>query len=266
MTANPCRDPGTDAADTAAPGASRRAVLRALVLPAGAVALGGCTGPSRVAAVAPPPREEPFGQARMEQDGTRTFRNLELHDQDGRRVRFHDDLVRDRIFAATFGYALCPGICGRMADNMRAASELLGPVMGDPVFFYSFSLAEDTPSRMREEMERRGIHGRPGWRYLTGPKEAIREIRWSFGFYDAGEEDTLGSPGTHTAMIRFGNHRLDSWSSCPSLAPPETIAASIAWLYPSDRRPSLPALDRVRGNGAQPIPGFVPPAPLVAQR
>ncbi|MBM4106866.1 MAG: SCO family protein [Phycisphaerae bacterium] len=260
MTANPCRDPGTDAS------ASRRAALRTLLLPAGVVAFGGGAGLSRIAAGASQPREAPFGQARIESDGTRTFRNVELHDQDGRRVRFHDDLVRDRIFAATFGYALCPGICRRMADNMRAASELLGPIMGDPVSFYSFSLAEDTPSRLREEMERRGIYGRPGWRYLTGPTEAIREIRWSFGFYDAGEEDTLGSPGTHTAMVRFGNHRLDSWNSCPSLAPPETIAASVVWLFPSCRRPSLPAVDRLRGSGAQRIPGFVPPAPLVAQR
>lgn len=266
MTANACPDPGTDAVAPAAAIASRRAALRALLLPAGAAALGGCAGTARVAAVAGPAREASFGQSRIGPDGTRTFRNAVLHDQDGRRVLFHDDLVRDRIFAATFGYALCPGICGRMADNMRTASELLGPVMGDPVCFYSFSLAEDTPAQMREEMERRGLYGRPGWRYLTGPKEAIREIRWSFGFYDDGEEDTLGSPGTHTAMVRFGNHRLDSWSSCPSLAPPETIAASIVWLYPSDRRPSLPALERVRDGGARPIPGFVPPAPLVAQR
>lgn len=243
---------------------SRRSALRALLIPAGAAILGGCASATRLGGAAPAAHDPGFGTSRLERDGTRTFKNHLVYDQDGKRLRFQDDLVRGHIFAATFGYSKCRGICGRMAGNMQAAAELLGPLMGRPVRFYNFSLAEDTPDEMKEAMEFRGIYGRPGWKYLTASAEVIREIRWSFGFFDVGEEDTLGQPGTHTGMVRFGNHPLDKWSSCPALGSPASIAASIVWLYPADRRPVVSGLDGEYGGG-RPIPGFVPPEPLSAE-
>lgn len=244
---------------------SRRSALRALLIPAGAAILGGCASATRVGETASIPQDPNFGKARMEPDGTRTFKNLLVYDQDGKRLRFHDDLVRGQVFAATFGYSKCRGICGRMAANMLAAADILGPLMGNPVRFYNFSLAEDTPAEMKEAMEFRGVYGRPGWKYLTASAETIREIRWSFGFFDVGEADTLGDPGTHTGMVRFGHHAFDKWSSCPALGNPGSVASSIVWLYPADQRPALAGLDIELGGGGTPIPGFVPPKPLSAQ-
>lgn len=244
----------------------RRAALRSLLIPAGAALLGGCASATRIAGDSPSPAHEPgYGGTRAEPDGTRTFKNFVLHDQDGKRVRFHDDLVRGQVFAATFGYVKCRGICGRMASNMQRAADILQPLMGNPVRFYNFSLAEDSPEDLRESMEFRGLYGKPGWRYLTASADVIREIRWSFGFFDVGEEDTLGQPSTHTGMVRFGHHALDKWSSCPSLGNPESIASNIVWLYPADRRPSLPGLNPSALRHASPIPDYVPRKPLVAQ-
>lgn len=253
-----------DSPGQAGPEPSRRSALRALLIPAGAAILGGCASATRLGDTAPAAHDSGFGTSRLEPDGTRTFKNHLVYDQDGKRLRFQDDLIRGHIFAATFGYSKCRGICGRMAANMQAAADLLGPLMGHPVRFYNFSLAEDTPDEMKEAMEFRGLYGKPGWRYLTASAEVIREIRWSFGFFDVGEEDTLGQPATHTGMVRFGHHPLDKWSSCPALGSPASIAASITWLYPADRRPSVAGLDGELGGGL-PIPGFVPPKPLSAQ-
>ena len=245
-------------------GFDRRSALRALLVPAGAAVLGGCSTATRLVQQSPEAADSDLGRTHFEPDGTRTFHNHVLYDQDGRKLRFHDDLIRGQVFAASFGYVKCRGICGRISNNMLEASELLGGVMGNPVRFYSFSLTEDSPSDMREAMEFRGIYGKPGWTYLTGSPEAIRDIRWSFGFFDATGDDTLGDPATHTGMIRFGNHALDKWSSCPALGSPASIAASIVWLYPADRRPVVAGLDGELGGGL-PIPGFVPPKPLSAE-
>jgi len=244
---------------------SRRNALSGALLPATMLLLGGCMGGRREekahAQLEVPARR---GGSARRPDGTRVFRNHALVDQDGRTVRFQEDLVEARVFAATFQYAKCNGICRNMTEKMTAAADLLDSAMGHPIQFYMFSLAEDSPADMKAYMEERGIYGRPGWKYLTASAEVIREIRWSFGFFDVGEEDTLGQPGTHTGMVRFGNHPLDKWSSCPALANPASIAASIVWLYPADRRPVVSGLDGEYGSGGQPIPGFVPPEPLSA--
>ena len=218
--------------------------------------------PATTALAGSAPSAPGFRTPRFGADGTRTFPNLVLHDQDGRRLLFHDDLIRGRVFAATFGYVKCTGICGRMAANLAAAADLLGPAMGHPVRFYTFSLAEDSPADMKRAMQDRGLEGRPGWTYLTGSAGTIREIRHAFGFFDRGGEDTLGSPGTHTGMVRFGHHALDKWSACPSLGPPASIAKSILWLFPADRRPAIAGPVRPEGSGGTPIPGFVTPEPL----
>lgn len=244
---------------------ARRAALRALLIPAGAAVLGGCASSTRLVQEAPALPANDLGRTRMEPDGTRTFHNHVLYDQDGRKVRFHDDLVRGQVFAASFGYVKCRGICGRMSNNMLEAADLLGGTMGNPVRFYNFSLAEDSPADMRESMEFRGVYGKPGWTYLTGSPEAIRDIRWSFGFFDAGENDTQGDPATHTGMVRFGNHSLDKWSSCPGLGNPANIARSVVWLFPSDRRPQVAGTEYEGTNNARPIPGWTPRAPLSAQ-
>ena len=263
---NKIQDRGAEGAESTLH--ARRSALRSLLVPAGAAILGGCATATRLetAPAATAAHDPSFGRTRMEPDGTRTFKNLVVYDQDGRRLRFHDDLIRGQVFAATFGYVKCRGICGRIAANMELAAELLGSHMGRPIRFYNFSLAEDTPGEMRESMEFRGLYGRPGWTYLTASAETIREIRHSFGFFDVGEDDTLGQPGTHTGMARFGNHPYDKWSSCPALANPETIASSIIWTFPVDQRPAIAGLDtNVGGIRGNPIPGFVPPQPLVAQ-
>ena len=246
--------------------ANRRSALRALMIPAGAAVLSGCSSVTRLAQEpAPAVSDEEVGRMRRDASGVRTFKNYVLYDQDGRKLYFHDDLIRGQIFAAGFGYAKCQGICGRISGNLVEASGMLGDLMGNPVRFYTFSLAQDSPADMREAMETRGIIGKPGWKYLTGSPEAIRYIRCSFGFFDVGEQDTLGVPETHTGMIRFGHHSLDKWSSCPGLGTPTSIASSVGWLLPPDRRPDFASMNRNVPHKARPIPGWTPPKPLVAK-
>jgi protein SCO1/2 len=202
-----------------------------------------------------------LGACRMEPDGTRSFRNHELVDQDGRTVRFQDDLIRGQVFAATFMYVHCTGICQDMTRRMGEAHELLAPVMGKPVRFYSFSLAEDTPADMKAYMKARGIDGRAGWSFLSAPKAVIRDIRWAFGFFDPNEEIDTRLDG-HTGMARFGNHATDKWSACPALGNPSLIARGVVGVLPYEQRALVSALEREERHPARRDPNWRPVAPL----
>ncbi|MGA1223849.1 MAG: SCO family protein, partial [Phycisphaerales bacterium] len=200
---------------------SRRGVFRSLVLPMTGLALGGCAASMRQ------PKSEyadssefpnRLGAHVMRPDGTRAFRNHKLFNQDGKIVRFQDDLIEGKVFSANFMYVHCKGICPNMTARLMEAYELLRPVMGSRVQFYSFSLAEDPPQDLREYMEERGLYGAPGWQFLSGTPEVIKDIRWAFGLYDLNEE-VDNDLSQHTGMARYGTHRIDKWAACPILGP-----------------------------------------------
>ena len=241
---------------------SRRAAFGGLFLPAAGLLLGGCATAGRNAA----PRadaEIPGGRGAfaMRPDGTRQFRNHELVDQDGRKVRFHDDLVEGQIFGATFQYANCKGICADMTMKMKETYELLQPVMGKPVQFYMFSLAGDSPEDMRAFMKARGVYGLPGWRFFSGSNEAITDIRWAFGFGDPNEDLDQRLEG-HTGMVRFANHRLDKWAACPAQGNPAATARLLVRLFPSTERPQLAGVASKIADPAPAMKNWTPAPPL----
>jgi len=242
---------------------SRRASFGSLFLPAAGLLLAGCAnGVKRAAEPASDDANFPAkrGAFIMRADGTRQFRNHALVDQDGRKVRFQDDLVEGQVFGATFQYANCRGICANMTEQMKKAYELMRPVMGSPVQFYMFSLAEDTPADMKAYMQARGIYGQPGWRFFSGSREAITDIRWAFGFGDPNEELDQNLEG-HTGMVRFGNHRLDKWAACPAQGSPEATARLLVRMFPSTERPDLPGIKSKIADPVHPIKNWTPALP-----
>jgi protein SCO1/2 len=243
---------------------SRRASLRSLLLPTTALLAGCASTQPRPGATDDSAGDVGFpqraGASVIRTNGTRAFRNHVLQDQDGRTVRFQQDLIEGQVFAAVFMYVNCKGICSDMIGQMIGAYDLLTPVMGNPVRFYTFSLAQDSPEAMKGYMQSRGIYGRPGWTFLTGTPEVIKDIRWGFGFFDPNEE-VDGNLEAHTGMARFGNHRLDKWSSCPALANPLMTARSVVALFPPGERPQIAALQDSETVPARPIPNYRPAPP-----
>jgi len=233
---------------------ARRAALLGLLFPAAAL-LSGCASRAASARAERPEIRGGPGAFAMNADGTRSFRDHELVDQDGKRVRFQTDLVEGRVFAATFMYVKCNGICRDLVSRMREAHALLAPVMGDPVQFYSFSLAEDSPEDMKRYMAEHGLDRLRGWRMLSGASEAIRDIRWAFGFFEPNEELDRNI-SKHTGMARFGNHRTDKWSACPALGAPEGIARGVIGVLPREDCARIEWYARQHRQNGRPIPGW----------
>ncbi len=255
---------------------TRRSLMGSMLVPAAALLLGGCSRALKAGSDGATSDERPLaakgiefpegpGAQLVRADGTRVFRNHKLVDQDGRVAYFQDDLIEGRVFAATFQYAKCNGICGSMTARMAEAYDLLKPIMDKPVQFYAFSLASDAPADMKKFMVDHGIYGRPGWRFFSGSPEAIKDIRWAFGFGDPNEEVDSSLTG-HTGMARFGHHKFDKWSACPALANPEQTAIAMVSLFPADQRPQIAGLCRPADIPSTKIPGYVPRAPLRANQ
>ena len=60
------------------------------------------------------------------EDQRRYFPNLVLTAQDGRKLKFYDDLVKDKIVIFNMFYAKCEGICSPITRNLVRLQNVLG--------------------------------------------------------------------------------------------------------------------------------------------
>ena len=70
----------------------------------------------------------------------RYFPNVELTTHEGKKVRFYDDLIKDKIVIINFMYAECKGICPGITANLLKVQKLLGNRIGRDIFMYSITL------------------------------------------------------------------------------------------------------------------------------
>lgn len=159
----------------------------------------------------------------------RNLPNVAVQDQDGRELRFYDDLMKDKIVTINFFYAKCEGICPTVTANLAKAQKILGERVGREIFMTSISLKpeHDTPAVLKEYagMFKAG----PGWSFLTGKPADIELLRRSLGFTNLDprlDQDT----SQHIGNVRMGNEPLMIWAACPGMSRPEFIAKSITWM------------------------------------
>jgi len=197
-------------------GLTRRTWLAALGLaPLAGALVAWATGKKSVSASGPAlsPRE------RMQK---RHLPNLELTTHEGKKLRFYDDLVKDRKVVINFMYANCEGICVPVTTNLVQVQKMLDGRVGRDIFFYSITLKpeEDTPEDLKQYAQMHGVG--PGWLFLTGTPEDIEALRRGLGYsYDDPEEDADKS--NHIGMVRLGIEPALRWSATPGMARPQQI-------------------------------------------
>lgn len=154
------------------------------------------------------------------------FPNVALWTHEGRRVRFYDDLVRDKSVVINFMYSRCRGVCPGITQNMLRVQKLLEDRMGRDLFMYSVSIKpeEDTPELLGKYAE--SVGAKQGWYFLTGDADDIERIRRGLGAVEL-DPAVDADKSQHIGMLRFGNDRLDRWAACPGGANPKWIARSI---------------------------------------
>ena len=98
------------------------------------------------------------------QDGAEWFTNVEVKTQDGRTLRFYDDLMKGKILLVNFFFTECDGICPRMTQNLVGVQKLLAPRVGKDIFMYSIRLEpeHDTPEKTGTAYAGRTVPGPVG--------------------------------------------------------------------------------------------------------
>jgi protein SCO1/2 len=181
--------------------------------------------------------------ATAEPDGARrsgarptNFPNVTLYTQEGKEVKFYDDLIRGKVVAINMMYAECEGICPIATSNLVRVQELLGERVGRDVFMYSLTLQPelDTPQRLKEYAEMHDV--KPGWLFLTGVRADIQQLRYCLGFFDLNPA-VDSDRATHTGMVRIGNDAYGRWTTSPALTSPEQIVATIKHVDRPGARP-----------------------------
>jgi protein SCO1 len=149
------------------------------------------------------------------------FPNVALTTQDGRQVRFYDDLVRGKVVLINFMFTTCTAQCPTNTLNLSKVQDALGDRVGRDVFLISISVdpEHDTPSTLKAYAER--FHARPGWTFVTGTHADIDTIRRRLGVRD---NDDLTQ---HTGMLIYGNEAYGRWASTPVMQNPKTIAGVV---------------------------------------
>jgi protein SCO1/2 len=153
---------------------------------------------------------------------------------DGLRVRFHSDLLRDRVVLVSMMYAQCNDRCPPMTQNLKRVHRMLGDRAGRDVFIYSISLLPefDRPADLRAYRQLHDIG--PGWTFLTGTRDDVEQIRVGMGFFDP-DPKLDADLGQHIGMVRIGNDALNRWCMAPILAEPNIILEGLMAVDPVSR-------------------------------
>jgi protein SCO1 len=162
--------------------------------------------------------------------------DLDVVNQDGKKLRFYDDLIAGRIVLINFFYAECEKTCPPMTANLVKVQKLLGDRVGKDIFMYSLTLKpqHDSPEVLKHYAQMYEV--KPGWQFLTGTPEVMETLRRKLGFIDP-DPAVDADKSTHIGIVLYGNDSLNRWSACPALTKASEIARSISWLDPGPHAP-----------------------------
>jgi protein SCO1 len=183
-----------------------------------ALALGAVLAPA--AAPAPALAPAPAEAQADHRWGRDYFPNFEMQDQDGRRLRFYDDVIAGKVVSINFIYTACGDVCPLDTAQLRRVQQILGDRVGRDVHMVTISLnpTRDTPAQLRQFMRTYGVG--PGWTFLTGSAADVVTLQQRFGLRPADER----SLREHDTSIIVGNERTAQWIKRSAYENPQLLA------------------------------------------
>jgi cytochrome oxidase Cu insertion factor (SCO1/SenC/PrrC family) len=132
--------------------------------------------------------------------------DLELRDQEGRKVRFYSDLIKDKVVVLSFYYTSCNYTCTMQGQTFSKLQSLLGDRLGKSVFLISVTTdpAKDNPAVLKAWGQRYDVQ--PGWTLVTGKPAEMNKLLLPFTGNPAGA-------GMHLPSTFVGNDRTGLWTS-----------------------------------------------------
>ena len=156
--------------------------------------------------------------------------DLELLDQDGRKVKFQSDVIGDRIVVIDTFFTTCGLICPILSAIYADLQDRLGDRLGGEVVLVSISVDPNTdiPPRLKEFAKT--WEARPGWVFLTGQKTVVDRVLGGLGLYTT-------DFASHPAAFLVGDGKSRQWTKFYGFASPEELLGKVDEL--SARRRTL---------------------------
>jgi protein SCO1 len=157
--------------------------------------------------------------------GPSYFTNLEVIDQDGRKLRFYDDVLKDRQVVVSFIYTTCKELCPISTARLVTVKDLLDRRADSKATFVSISVDPefDTPKKLKAYAEAFGTGD--DWLLLTGQPDVLKTIAARLGNREDKKEQ-------HRSEVVLGNAKTGDWSRNSPFIEPERLALDILQLDP----------------------------------
>src|SRR3954454_4038834 len=169
--------------------------------------------------------------------GADYFPNVPLTTQDGKVVRFYDDLLKGKAVAVNLIYTRCSASCPLETAKLAQVQRLLGDRVGKDIFFYSISIdpTHDTPAALKAYAEK--FHAGPGWLFLTGDKDDIKLLSRKLGLSSL--TDSASRDG-HQPSLMMGKEPTGEWMRNSAVDNPRFLAATMSNFFGNPKRGGAP--------------------------
>jgi protein SCO1/2 len=156
--------------------------------------------------------------------GREYFTNVPLVNQDGKTLRFYDDVLKGKAVAINAIYTSCTDTCPLETARLVQLQRVLGDRMGRDIFFYSISIdpEHDTPEVLKAYMAKFGVG--PGWQFLTGKPEDIKLVTKNLGLTSITDAYTKDG---HRSILMVGNVPAGQWMKHSPEDNPAFLASSL---------------------------------------
>ena len=164
--------------------------------------------------------------------GETYFPNIEMTTHEGKKVRFFDDVIKDKVVALNFIFTSCKDMCPAETARMKNVQDILGDRMGKDVFFYSITIDPDNDTiEVLNDYAKKFEIG-PGWKFLRAKEEDVKLLRRKLGLYITSISEEERTLSDHNINLVIGNQALGRWVKRSPFENPYVLANQLgSWLH-----------------------------------
>lgn len=155
------------------------------------------------------------------------FPNIVLTNQENKKVRLYDDVIKGKIVVIQFMFSNCERLCPMVTPNLVKVQKELEKQSPGKVKIVSISVdpEHDTPAVLKAYAKK--FHVQPGWQFLTGRRQDIDWLRRELGLYYPEDQQF-----EHMNMLTVGREPTGQWFTIRALNNPEVIAYTVRKIIP----------------------------------
>ena len=156
-------------------------------------------------------------------------------DQNGQKLRFYTDLVKDKTIAINFIFTTCTTVCPPMTANFAKVQKTMMAHGQKDFYLISVSVdpENDTPAKLKAYGEM--FQAKPGWTFVTGTRAELQAIWQAFSVYSGGAKQD------HAPTVVIGNDASHNWTYASGLTSANKLVTVIESLQESQNLAKTPA-------------------------